>query len=319
MKRLVTVTCAFAAALCLGAPAAEAWNVHGFVYCDANGNGVIDVDDLPVAGVRVIVTQLDPFDEDDELTDAAGFYSEGLPEPGTTFSITLDPATLPADAVIILPSPVPHIFTTSEENSSVLVNFLIRSETCRQKACWLTGGGAKFSPITGTLLAEHGPQHNFGGNVNPSCDPDPGEGGQWNHVAHAAKLHFLGTAIQVVRCGNVPGIDPGSESPQTPFNFIEFKGTGTLKGIQGNKVDYGTVHFFARAEDRNEPGSNGAKDGADIDRYFLHVFSDPLDPNGTTLLLVDSDGIAGTVDPVTITDGNLQIHISSCSDPPPQN
>jgi hypothetical protein len=69
------------------------------------------------------------------------------------------------------------------------------------------------------------------------------------------------------------------------------------------------VQFFGRAEDRNEPGSSGAKDGALVDRYFLSVF----DGAGAKLLLIDVDGNPATVDPVTITDGNLQIHISSCS------
>jgi hypothetical protein len=191
----------------------------------------------------------------------------------------------------------------------VVVDFLLDGSGCSEAKCWLTGGGVKFSPTTGTNLAEKGPQHNFGGNVNPSCSEEPGDGGQWNHLAHSQKLHFAGTSIRVVGCGNVSGIPPGSESPVTPFNFIEFEGTGTLKGMAGNKVDYGVVTFFGRAEDRNEPGSNGAKDGQDIDRYFLRV----LDGTGATRLLVDGDGNPLSVDPVTITGGNLQIHISSCS------
>jgi hypothetical protein len=68
------------------------------------------------------------------------------------------------------------------------------------------------------------------------------------------------------------------------------------------------VTFFARAEDRNEPGASGNRDGAKIDRYFLNV----TDATNTSLLLVDGDGNPATVDPVAITDGNLQIHISSC-------
>jgi hypothetical protein len=173
----------------------------------------------------------------------------------------------------------------------------------------MTGGGAKFSTITNIGMAQKGPQHSFGGNVNPSCSPFPGQGGQWNHIAHKDKLHFMGTVIQVVRCGNVPRIPEGSESPVTPFNFIESQGTGTLKGIKGNKDDYGIVNFFARVEDRNEPGSSGAKDGTLVDRYHLHVF----DSAGNTLLLVDGDAVAATVEPVLITHGNLQLHISSCS------
>ena len=115
----------------------------------------------------------------------------------------------------------------------------------------------------------------------------------------------------MVRCGNVAGIPPGSTSPVTPFNFIEYQGTGILKGVGPNKADYGIVTFFARAEDRNEPGSEaGGNNGGDtIDRYFLRV----VDGGGTVRLLVDGDGNAATVDPITITGGNLQIHISSCS------
>jgi hypothetical protein len=180
----------------------------------------------------------------------------------------------------------------------------------------MTAGGTKFESLVGDDLAQHGPRNSFGGNVFPGCNPDAGEGGQWNHIDHALKLHFQGWAVQTVACGNVPGIDPGSESPVTPFNYIEFMGTGTLTGIQGNRFPRTAVHFFARVEDRNEPGSEGPADGEDVDRYFLQVFSDPADPAGTTLLLADVDGDPTTLDPLTITGGNLQLHISSCEDPP---
>ena len=98
----------------------------------------------------------------------------------------------------------------------------------------------------------------------------------------------------------------------TPFNFIEFYGEGTLSGIKGNKFPTIPVTFFGRVEDRNEPGSNGARDGEDVDRYFMHA----VDASGTTVLLVDMDNDTETVDPITITGGNLQLHISSCDDPP---
>jgi hypothetical protein len=182
------------------------------------------------------------------------------------------------------------------------------------KECWLTGGGVKFEPVVDQELAEHGPKDTLGGVVHPSCSARPADGGNWNHIAHRLKLHFQGRSIPTVNCGNVPGIDPGSESPVTPVNFIEFEGTGRLKGIHGNKVDYDLVYFFARAEDRNEPGNEHASAGEDIDKYFLHVFADPGDPEGTTLLLIDVDGDPATVDPITITGGNLQMHASSCEE-----
>jgi hypothetical protein len=208
-------------------------------------------------------------------------------------------------------------FCTTDLNREFRFDFTIDDPSCQTAPglCWLTAGGAKFSSITNTLVGENGPEHMWGGNVYPGCSPTAGDGGNWNHVANYLKLHFHGTHIVVDRCGNIDGIPPGSTSPVTPFNYIEFHGTGTLKGIKGNKADYGTVYFFAHCEDRNEPGSSGQRDGAGKDRYFLHVFSNLADPNGSTLLLVDVDGNPATVDPVTITDGNMQIHITSCDDP----
>jgi hypothetical protein len=82
-------------------------------------------------------------------------------------------------------------------------------------------------------------------------------------------------------------------------------GTGTLKGIGGNKADFGTVFFFGRAEDRGEPGGG-------VDRYFLNVYTDASDPVGSSVFVVDIDGDPATVDPIPIRSGNLQIHISSC-------
>ena len=45
------------------------------------------------------------------------------------------------------------------------------------------------------------------------------------------------------------------------------------------------------------------------------MFTNPADPVGSSVLLVDVDGDPATMDPVTITDGNMQIHASSCSEP----
>lgn len=185
----------------------------------------------------------------------------------------------------------------------------------KEQLCWMTGGGVKFEPVTGTWNAEakiHGPTDSVGGNVYPSCSGFPGNGGNWNHVAHSLKLHLLGTDITVLRCGNVDGIPPGTESPVCGVNFIEWVGTGRVQGISGNKFGPVDVTFFGRVEDRNEPGNEqSANSGADIDRYFLRV----ADLDGNLLILVDADGVDdGAVDPLTITGGNFQIHCTSCTD-----
>jgi hypothetical protein len=276
----------------------------GKVLCDVDADGKYDpAVDTPLVGVLVTVENVGS-----DTTDGEGAFDILLPDSISWY--TVDLGELPVDPTSISP-PVPHGYLPGPE-----LIFLVESPDCSGEAggCWLTGGGVKFSSITGTRLAEKGPKHNFGGNVFPSCSPEPGDGGQWNHISHSdvynGPWHFQGWSIDRVVCGNVedPEVEPGSESPVTPYNFIEFEGTGTLKGIKGNKMSYDEVRFFARAEDRNEPGSGGAKDGVDIDRYFLHVW----DPgSGATLLLVDDNG-----EPITITGGNLQLHISSCDNPP---
>lgn len=301
----------------LGMNAVYACHEEGRVYCDDNENGRIDEGDSPLEGVVVNIVNEGGSWSGSDTTDAGGFYSIALVWVPDALIETLDETTLPDDVTYVHPASGQYIYPYPG-GPDIYHEWLVDSETCHPDSgkCWCTGGGLKYEPITDTFMAERGKKHTLGGNVHPSCDPAPGDGGQWNHLAHSLKLHFQGWTIHTVDCGNVPGIDPGSESPVTPYNYIEFEGTGTLKGIKGNKVDYGTVHFFGRIEDHNEPGSHGAKDGEDIDKYFLHVFSDPGSPAATTLMLVDVDGDPLTLDPVTITGGNLQLHISSCDDPP---
>jgi len=310
MRKLIAMTAFMVASVAMMEGTALAWHVQGTVYCDANLNGVIDAGDLPVSGLTVTVTGTSGTSFTG--SDTTGNYGAGswavfvLDSPGS-YKITLSGNASP----IISPSSLN--FTLTADVTSTKVDILLDGQACTELKCWLTGGGVKFSSITHTYLAEKGPIHNFGGNVNPSCDADPGDGGQWNHIAQKANLHFQGSHIEVVRCGNVAEIPPGSTSPVTPYNFIEFKGTGTLKGISGNKTNE-VVTFYARAEDRNEPGgtAGGNNSGANIDRYFLQVYraSDPT----KVLLNVDYDGLTSTfLDPLTITGGNLQLHISSCA------
>lgn len=301
MKRTFVIAGAILAAAMLTPSAAEAWHVSGRVVCDANNTRLIDAGDLPLAGVEVTVTS-GGFTET-VTTDADGNFVIRLLDVDATYSMTINANGVP----IVLPG-TSVTFVMTETSPIPVLDWLLDARACVQLRCWLTAGGAKFSTITGTPVAERGPQHSFGGNVNPGCSPTAGDGGQWNHVAHHEKKHFQGFAVEVVECGNVPGIPPGSESPQTPFNYIEFRGTGRMLGINGNKAEYGDVSFYARAEDRNEPGSSGNRDGAKIDRYFLRV----VDGGGNVVLLLDIDGDPNTVDPITITDGNLQLHISSC-------
>lgn len=290
-----------------------AWHVDGKVVCDVQPNGIFDEFDTPFAGV---IVDIDVYPSGDgwgrTMTDPDGNYYKTL--SNGPFKVSLDPATLPADATIIDPALGFAVIDPEYGNSQFTVNFLVDSETCRmpQEGCWMTGGGVKFEPILKERLATHGPKDTMGGVVYPSCDGAPSDGGQWNHVAHSVQEHYQAFDITKVRCGNVEGHPPGSESPVTPFNYIEWEGEGRMKGIRGNKTAYDIVHFFGRAEDRNEPGSDGPAEGGNIDRYFFHAWT--TGPGGTqiTLFCVDEDGDCSTVDPRTISGGNLQLHYSSC-------
>jgi hypothetical protein len=291
---------------------ALAWHVQGRVVCANTGQ--------PLAGIRITVESTDPSFQfvDDNVSDQDGHYFIDLPALPACYRLT---ATVGAGEAVVTPGSGEFAFCTSDAVIEFIRDWVISSPRCTEGACWLTGGGAKISTIAGIPVAEKGRRHNFGGNVNPGCSPTAGDGGNWNHIDDQLRLHFQGRHIEVIRCGNVDGIPPGSTSPVTPFNFIEFRGTGRVQGIKGNKADFPLVYFFGRCEDRNEPGSNGQRDGAGKDRYFLHVYTDPSNPNGSTLLLIDDDGNPATVDPTIITDGNLQIHVSSCdfamAAPPP--
>lgn len=302
MKVVSTLTVS-ALMLAAGITTSNAWLTAGHVFCDANQNEQIDANDRPIPGVLVVVVNTSGTYSNATWTstpDAA--FVLALPDASDSYIEYLHPSTLPSDAASTVPPTGVYTFTLTDAQNTFSGDFLINSSTCTNVqppttsgGCWLTGGG--------TIGAGKGiPEHSFGGVVYPGCKSSSAGGGNWNDVAHNLKLHFKGLNIVVVDCGNVPGIPPGSKSPKTPFNFIEFQGVGTLKGIGGNTADYGVVYFFARAEDRAEPGKG-------IDRYYLRVY----DANGNTLMLVSADP-ANPLDvaPVPIATGNLQIHSSGC-------
>ncbi len=284
----------------LGSGTAFACHVEGRVFCSPGG--------LPLGGVQVQLFQGDPANGGTPLGDPAGtddngYYYIALEGPPIAPDLWVMPI-LGAGATLVAPASAIHL----TEDGTVQDWAVSDPERCALLGCWLTGGGAKISRVTNTTVAEKGPKINFGGNVNPGCSPTAGDGGNWNHLDKYLDTHFQMTAIQVIECGNVDGIPPGSTSPVTPFNYILWKGQGrAVKPIGTDIAKGGAVCFRAKAEDRNEPGSSGARDGNLVDRYYIEVFN--CDTNASLYRL-------GTeASPITISDGNLQIHVSSCTTP----
>jgi len=288
---------------------AKGWHLSGQVKCP---NG------FTFGGVIIVVTGSScegPFNAFD-VTGPDGLYEIRLPDCDGAFTATLDVNTLPAGASVTSPPGGSASFVTTTADDSEVIDWEINSAVCEQGSCWFTGGGAKIDNILGVAAAQKGKWISFGGNVNPGCSPTAGDGGNWNHVDREVNIHFQGQAIRVLDCGNVtPPPPPGSTSPVTPFNYIEWTGVGRVKGIQGNKLD-ADVYFNARTEDRNEPGSKDSNAGTGIDRYYLHVFTNAADPVGSTVLLVNGVPNPLDVQPVEIDHGNFQLHISSCDNPP---
>lgn len=284
----------------LGSGTALACHVEGKVFCTPGG--------LPLGGVQVQLFQGNPADGgtpvgDPAGTDDSGYYYIGLDDSPAGKDLWVMPI-LGAGASLQTPAG-PVLLNDDVTTQDWAVN---DPEHCSLLGCWLTGGGAKISRVTNTTVAEKGPKINFGGNVNPGCSPTAGDGGNWNHLDKYLNMHFQMTSIQVIECGNVDGIPPGSTSPVTPFNYILWQGQGrAVKPIGADVAKGDPVCFRAKAEDRNEPGSSGARDGSLIDRYYIEVFNCGT---GASLYSIGTEA-----DPLPITDGNLQLHVSSCTTP----
>jgi len=309
MKYLKTICIGLLVAF-VSVTTASAWHLTGRVQCP---NGAV----LKDVVINVTGTSCEGAFNDQAVTDGDGFYILALPDCDGSFTASVDLTSLPAGATVISPAGGTASFTTSDVDPSEEVDWEIDTAICAEARCWFTGGGTKIDPLINIPVAQKGKWVSFGGNVNPGCSPTAGDGGNWNHVDRLLNVHFQGRAIQVLNCGNVtPPPPPGSTSPKTPFNFIEWTGTGTLKGIQGNKIGTLAVYFNARTEDRNEPGTKDSNAGSGVDRYYLHVFTNPANPAGSTVLLVNGDANPLNVVPVEIDTGNFQLHISSCDNPP---
>ncbi len=218
------------------------------------------------------------------FTDNLGIADIEVPFLGETYTVCVDPATLPAGATV---SPKCQKITVLTKAPPVL-EFVLSGEFCETPPppgpCWLTGGG--------TIGKAKGvPDYSFGGVVYPGCSPKAAEGGNWNVVDHAAGLHFQGQQIIVDSCSGV-----ATKSPRVNVNIIDFHGFGILSGIGGNPDATIAVTFVGRAIDNVEPGGGS-------DMLYLKV------SNGATTVL--QIGTSAT-DPAVISTGTLQIHTSSC-------
>src|SRR5512143_4246079 len=144
-----------AALMLLGFGTAFACHVEGHVYCDGTA--------LPLQCVVVRAVSTDPGAPftGTATTDADGYYYLVLPNAVGQYHVTIDLG--PSESVVTPVAGFYDIQVTAPPQGFV-EDWEIASPSCAQEGCWLTGGGAKFSQITDTYLAETGKKHNFGGN-----------------------------------------------------------------------------------------------------------------------------------------------------------
>jgi len=310
MKKIKTFL--MATALGLWASAATAHHIAGSVVCGDTTPAT------PLAGVAV--TAQGTLNTYTGSTAADGTFYIELPTLTDTYIVTITP---PAGLTITSPASGQYsapIFAggVGGPNSFDDAHFVLTGCTPPPPTdCWMTAGGVKFEPLVNEYLAEvnngKGPNDTWGGNVYPSCSQFPGNGGHWNHVSHRLKLHLNGQDQNVIECGNVPGTEPGTDSPVCDVNFIHWEGWGTISPISGGDTDKKVpVYYEAKVEDRAEPGNlHGAKDQPDdVDRYYIKVWY--LNADLTVGAPVPGFEFGTYDSPIQITGGNLQIHCTSC-------
>jgi len=299
------------AALVVGSPSAMAWHICGTVYCDANGNSIQDSEDTPLAGVTVRVVGVNgaAFNEA-AVTGPDGVYCVRLLDVDASYCASLE--DIPNNAPVV----GGNSYCFDGIDGWLTKDWLVDAAACRS-SCWMTAGGVKFEPLVNEDLAEakfeKGPNDSFGGNVYPGCSAFAGDGGHWNHVSHRLGLHLNGQDQHVIECGNVPGTEPGTDSPVCTVNYIHWEGWGTVSPVNGRDADKKVpVYYEAKVEDRAEPGNlKGAKNQPDdVDRYFIKVWY--ANPDGSKGAEVPGFEFGSFDAPILVTGGNLQIHCTSC-------
>jgi hypothetical protein len=266
-------------ALALSALNASAWNVSGVVSCP-NGN--------TAAGIVVFITGVGG-----TTTDVNGAYVLELTNVPASYTICVDAGSLPAGTTVSGCSG----FSVDVNSQFANVDFTLSGAICSLPpptpvTCWLTGGGT-----VGKTKGQ--PDFNFGGVVYPGCSPTAAGGGNWNVIDHLDGLHFKGLNITVIGCSG-----SSDKAPPVKVNIIDFQGTGTLTGIDGNTTPETAVCFRGHAEDHGEPGRGK-------DRLYLNVYDCST---GQSLMLISADQAnPADIAPVAISTGNLQIHTSGCN------
>jgi hypothetical protein len=290
--------CALIAAPFTGALGTQ-WTTSGYVFCDANQNGQIDSGDKPLPGVLVVITNFDGTYSNADFTGTpdGGFIIQ-LPGPGT-YTEYLHPATLPADATSVIPPTGTYSYTfTVGVISNFEGNFLISSASCATN----TPPPPPPPPPQNTNCCEMNAcatimnhsciSYIIGGNAKSGGTN--ADSGKWDVLDVKNRLHLEAIVTDVIVCGTYT-------NGTCVYHYMDFSGSGTLKGVSGCRANYGSVTFIARVED------GGSCRGC-ADRIYVRV----LDATNNTVLLVNGDTNPDNVMPVNVA-GDVTVKEVPCT------
>ena len=105
--------CIATATFFVAAGSAQAWSAHAVVLCDINENGQIDSADPSIENVLVRVENVGTTFAGSATTDSTGDAWIDLPDFPDTYAMSLDPASLPSDAVVVIPAGGTAFFSTT--------------------------------------------------------------------------------------------------------------------------------------------------------------------------------------------------------------
>jgi hypothetical protein len=166
--------------LAIAAPA-RAWHVAGTVYCDQNGNGMIDGADTPLVTKTVQATSQSahPGTTSSDVTDASGYYFIGLPDDSDTYAVTL--IGLPGGQTIVVPAGGVHTITLDfsqdhRDDIDFLVSGCGATATTTTTHASSTSGPTTTTTSTSTTTTIPGPCSGIpfvtceGGSINNDTD-----------------------------------------------------------------------------------------------------------------------------------------------------
>ncbi len=133
---IIFIICTAVVFMLFDANPSHAINAVGKVHCDANQDGAMTPNDVLVEGIVVNVAGTSIVYSNSDTTDGTGFFAVPLLSTPQTYEETLDGASLPGDAVILVPSGGVYTLNVTDTSSDAGPNYwLYSSLSCVADVC----------------------------------------------------------------------------------------------------------------------------------------------------------------------------------------